>query len=176
MSHDLIINGRNWSRDGLPGACMSGTAVVVGDGPRDDNFALRESFHAVYAVNRAIFREPSADFIVTFHPDDARDWRHRSARRNGPQPEIVSICEPADDVVEYRGDFGSSGLLGLVAALEHGWRRVVLVGMPLDGIYQANLPVWGGVSRPVRALYPGGWWPHRTAVFSADAGVAEAMS
>lgn len=149
LTESLIINGRNWSRDGLPPESMQGVALVVGDGPL---VGLLPAADAVYAVNRAISTVPYADFLATLHPDPAQQWRRDSRRFGAGWPEIVADGEPADEVISYRGPFGSSGLFGLVAALVHGWRRVVLVGMPLLGIYETNLPVWEAL-HPVLAPF-----------------------
>lgn len=141
LMEPLIINGRNWSRDGLPPESMQGVAVVVGDGLIDPH-PFPDLAHAVYAVNRAIYKIPEADFLVTFHPDAAQKWLVESRCFGAGWPEIVATCEPADEVIDYRGPIGSSGMLGLVAALVHGWRKVLLVGVPLSGPYETNLPVW----------------------------------
>ena len=142
LTEPLIINGRNWNRDGLPSESMQGVALVIGCGNIESGLLSELPVHAAYAVNRAIYKIPEADFLVTFHPDAAQKWLVESRCFGAGWPEIIATCEPADEVIDYRGPIGSSGMLGLVAALVHGWRKVLLVGVSLSGAYETNLPVW----------------------------------
>lgn len=130
---DLIVAGRNWSRDGVPEPTKEGVCVVLGDAESGLTHIARLHFRkGLYAVNRAGMFRHDVDILVTQAPTSCDPWRW-ATRGPGPFPiKVVAPEEPADEIVEFNGPHGSSGLYAALVALHHGWERVILCGVDLS--------------------------------------------
>lgn len=119
---------------------------------------------AVVAVNHMIARwAGELDYAITLHPEMLEAWQVQRHRRGFPEPSI-SIAHEAkpgpriDRVVDYRwpgmNASGSSGLFAVKVALEEGFDRIILAGVPMtaDGGHITYGGPWALVNS-----YTGAW-------------------
>lgn len=123
---------------------MGKIAAVLGgaNGGLDDlrSFQRLAKVRAVFAVNDAAaeYPGPLAAF-VTLHPEKLPVWLERRWALELPAPDEIVAHEAQKGVtrvVDYRwpgmNASGSSGLFAVKVALEAGFDRVVLCGVPMD--------------------------------------------
>lgn len=75
-------------------------------------------------------------YVATYHPEDLPEIRRRRERAGGNiDYRVIShrVGEGIDIVVPHDSPSGSSALLGTLAAIRLGYRRIVLCGCPLIG-------------------------------------------
>ncbi len=75
-------------------------------------------------------------YMATYHPVEIPEIRKRREQAGGNTDYRVVSMEARDgvDIVEpFRPPSGSSSLLGVLAALRMGYRRIILCGCPLIG-------------------------------------------
>ncbi len=75
-------------------------------------------------------------YVVTYHPDDIPEIHKKRAQCGGNSDFVLISHEKkagVDRVVPHKTPSGSSALLGVMAALEDGYEKIVLCGCPLIG-------------------------------------------
>jgi hypothetical protein len=75
-------------------------------------------------------------YMATYHPVEIPEIRIRREKAGGNLDYKVISMEARDgvDILEpFRPPSGSSSLLGALAAIRMGYRRIILCGCPLDG-------------------------------------------
>ena len=75
-------------------------------------------------------------YVATYHPVDIPEIRKRRELAGGNTDYLLISQAPGPgvDIVEpFRPPSGSSSLLGVLAALRMGYRRIILCGCPLTG-------------------------------------------
>lgn len=140
---------------------MAGVAVVVGAGRSvwDDLRTIQRLVPAptMFAVNDMIVHAPTVQHAVSHHPEKVPHWA--ALRR---EKVITHASAPGSGVdhswPQFRdGRSGSSALLATRIALELGYGRVIVAGVPLD----ASGYVWSDphATQPARnfARYRQGW-------------------
>lgn len=107
-------------------------------------------------------------YVATYHPDEIPQIRKRRELAGG-NTDYLMISQapgPGVDIVEpYRSPSGSSSLLGVLAALRMGYRRIILCGCPLigkndkGGKYETFQAGWQAVSKELsgRVRSMSGW-------------------
>jgi hypothetical protein len=94
----------------------------------------------VDAVKRGI---SSVKYIATYHPEDIPeikekmkdfdDYRIICHVENGSKNINNKPISGVDIVIEYEPPTGSSALLGTLAAIKLGYKKIILCGCPLEG-------------------------------------------
>ena len=86
------------------------------------------------------------DYLATYHPEDIPACLQRRAAAGGNNDfQIISHTEsPGVGIVHpHQPPSGSSALLGVLAAVKIGYRRIILAGCPLeDNKYHEFRPGW----------------------------------
>lgn len=129
------------------------TCLVLGGGACvwDDLEKAREfgPFDATIAINDMLAHyEGEIDFAVSLHPEKYHLWMQERDGKGMPRPKAFVAHSnnteqgrqkafPLDIVTDYRwpgmGGSGSSGLFAVKVAIEQGFDRIVLCGVPMDG-------------------------------------------
>lgn len=129
------------------------TCLVLGGGACvwDDLEQAREfgPFDATIAINDMLAHYGGAiDFAVSLHPEKYHLWMQERDGKGLPRPakfvahagntqEGRNAPFPVDIVTDYRwpgmNASGSSGLFAVKVAIEQGFDRVILCGVPMDG-------------------------------------------
>jgi len=124
---------------------LGGAACVWDDLERAKQFG---PFAAVIAVNDAGAEfSGHVDIWATLHPEKLADWTARR-KANGHSPAGMYAAHegntqqgrqnsfPLDYVTDYRwpgmSGSGSSGLFAVKVAMEHGYDRIILCGVPMQ--------------------------------------------
>jgi hypothetical protein len=131
------------------------TALILGDGAcvREDAAAaleLFEPFNTIACSNIGIDWEGPVHIWATLHPSPCKDWigiveavnKRVSLGRNRPQ---IWGHQPRVGIDFATRDWGgSTGLFAVKVALERGFQKIVLAGVPMEthhGHYYAkNIP------------------------------------
>lgn len=126
-------------------------AVILGGAGcvwRDLDAARRiGTYDAAIAINDAVAHYPGAvEIFATLHIEKAEAWLDERAARGYPPPGLIAAHKgntnegrasrlQADYVTDYLWPgmpaSGSSGLFAVKVALEHGYGRIVLCGVPM---------------------------------------------
>ena len=118
------------------------TLIVLGDAPClfEDLKQLKDTEADLMAVNGSGARYPwTIRFWTTYHPERFEGWILTRKRIGGN----LDFREVTDKTLPPPGLSGSSTLLGVLAGLKFGYRRVVLAGGPLDDkAYQRYRKGW----------------------------------
>lgn len=124
---------------------IGGAACVWDDVEKAQEFG---PFDAVFAINDVLSHYPGAvDFAVSLHPEKFARWLGDREARGFPAPGTVIAHKingremrreryAVDEVIEYRWPgmqtSGSSGLFAVKVAIEKGFDRIILAGVPMD--------------------------------------------
>lgn len=118
------------------------TADLFRKHPRCVDF-MAVGLDAMVGIDKSI----SVKYIVTFHPTDIPMMK---PYRTGQEVVISHKSDPYVDLVrKWSGPSGSSSLLGVMAALDLGYRKIILCGCPLYGKNQRG--------RDYNKQYAEGW-------------------
>jgi hypothetical protein len=106
-------------------------------------------FDAIIAINDMLAHYPGQiDFAVSLHPEKYGEWIQQRDGKGYPRPKVFvahdgntqmgrSSAFRVDIVMEYRwpgmSASGSSGLFAVKLAIEQGFDRIILCGVPMDG-------------------------------------------
>jgi hypothetical protein len=85
--------------------------------------------------------------FATYHPGEIKAAKQRRAMAGGNTDYIVISHQRHDDdvdvIISYRGPSGSSAMLGILAAMQMGYDRIICCGCPLtDKKYKNFRPGW----------------------------------
>lgn len=144
------------------------SAVILGGAASvwDDHERAREigRFDATIAVNDALAHYPGeVEIAATLHPEKLSDWLAARDAAGYSPPTIIAAHKgntqvgrrnacPVDYVTDYRwpgmSASGSSGLFAVKVAIEHGFERIVLCGVPMqaDGRHFFDARPWSEVN------------------------------
>lgn len=98
-------------------------------------------YDAIFAVNDALsFYDGIIDYAVTLHPENLKHWLDTRRANGWPLPHHVVAERQKDGLVDdvrhykWRGQStsGSSGFFAVKTAIEEGFERIVLAGVPMD--------------------------------------------
>lgn len=106
-------------------------------------------FDATIAINDMLAHyQGEIDFAVSLHPEKYTEWMAGRDAKGYSRPKAFVAHDgntqmgrnnpfPVDIVMDYRwpgmGGSGSSGLFAVKVAIEQGFDRIVLCGVPMDG-------------------------------------------
>ncbi|ANL84667.1 hypothetical protein [Rhizobium phaseoli] len=107
------------------------------------------SFDATIAINDMLAHYPGEiDFAVSLHPEKYTEWMAGRDAKGYQRPKVFVAHDgntqmgrngafPVDIVMDYRwpgmSASGSSGLFAVKVAIEQGFDRIILCGVPMDG-------------------------------------------
>lgn len=106
-----------------------------------------------FVINDSIPLFPDwVDHAVSLHPNKFKDWAHKRNELKLNIPYRVWAHRAAPLVTDHTKDWGgSSGLFACKVALELGYRRIILCGVPMDE--KAKHIVRGVPWQPARAFW-----------------------
>lgn len=124
---------------------IGGAACVWSDLEKAQEFG---PFDAVFAINDMLAHYPGpVDFAVSLHPENFAQWLGDRAARGFPAPQTVIAHKgntqetrprryDVDELIDYRWPgmeiSGSSGLFAVKIAIDKGFDRIILAGVPMD--------------------------------------------
>lgn len=118
---------------------MNSILIVVGAAPNtlDDFKAYSklgfDDFDILVAgIDALKFVEPPVQYFATYHPGDLEKVQEKAFRIicNEQWQDMVDIIKPIDLRMEPSG---SSALLGVLAGIDEGYKKIILCGCPLQG-------------------------------------------
>ena len=125
---------------------LGGAACVWDDLEKAKEFG---PFDATIAINDMLAHyQGEIDFAVSLHPEKYHLWMSERDAKGYARPKVFvahtgntqegrNSAFPVDVVMDYRwpgmGGSGSSGLFAVKVAIDHGFDRIVLCGVPMDG-------------------------------------------
>lgn len=121
MSYAIVLG----SAPGV-GVDFGGAVSLLGDRP-----------YIVYAVNRAGVYAPRVDVWASLHPENFKGWLGERVSFGKSLPgELLDLLQ-REDAYRFDGlpeqEHGTSGLACVKAALDRGYDKIILCGIPMDG-------------------------------------------
>lgn len=127
---------------------MSSNIVLIGRGPgweRDYEevfFLFNDNFH-VMAIGGNCLYEDSIDFMATYHERDIVPYfQNRKNKNQNTNYKVIhhEKRDHVDIVIPYEPPSGSSALLGCLASIQMGYKKIILCGCPLEGLNDKKSP------------------------------------
>lgn len=116
-------------------------------------------FH-VMSIGVSCPYEGYVKYFATYHIKDIPEYKIKRTRLGfNIDYKIIShrneLKYPVDFVFEYKPPSGSSALLGAIAAMSFGYKKIVLCGCPLEGV---------NPKQSSYAMFRKGWTVHKNEV------------
>lgn len=151
---------------------MNDLLIIIGCAPcwEEDlnNLLSVTASHDVMAIGLDCPYKGEVDYFASYHTDDIPLYAAKRKRENLNIDYIIisHIAEKEnhiDFILPYKSPAGSSAMLGAMAGIRFGYKKIVLCGCPLQGFNQKKHPY---------VVFQNGW----KARFNVFNGIVKSMS